>query len=225
VPLSSANSINLGRLLPQSFYYIWSWSRNSGKPVTFCVPCGNFGNLTAGLYAHACGLPAEGFIAATNANDVVPEYLSSGIYTPRPSTPTYSNAMDVGAPSNFERMMVLYRNEVGNFRKEITGMTVSDEQTLETMGRIYQNYRYLACPHTAVGLLSAERFLETNPGRNIMVLSTAHPGKFVETVKKATGQNPKLPAALESLLHKEKDSIILNNTYSDLREYILSRYL
>jgi len=222
LPLSSANSINLGRLIPQSFYYVWAWNKLRDSNFTFVVPSGNFGNITAGLYAAAWGLPAKRFIAATNANDVVPEYLKTGKYNPRASVATYSNAMDVGAPSNFERLTDLYFNNVDTFRKNVIAYSVSDEATLETMKNTYKKYNYLCCPHTAVGINAAEQFLaENTKNETALVLSTAHPGKFVETVKKATGQSPQLPPQLALLLNKEKISVPIGNKNEDLRNWLL----
>ncbi|MCK4796562.1 MAG: threonine synthase, partial [Spirochaetes bacterium] len=150
--LSSANSINIGRLLPQSFYYVWAYikvNKEKKSPVIFCTPSGNFGNLTGGLIAKAMGLPVELFIAATNINDVVPEYLDKGIFTPRPSIPTYSNAMDVGNPSNFSRMLALYKTKK-NMSKDIIGFKVTDEETLNTINKVYKKHDYILDPHGAV---------------------------------------------------------------------------
>lgn len=220
--LTSANSISIGRLLPQSFYYIWSWAQVKDKyekPV-FCVPSGNFGNLTAGLYADWWGLPVKNFIAATNANDIVPEYLSSGIYKTRSSVKTHSNAMDVGAPSNYERMNRLFNEDISKFREKIHGEVVTDTQTEETMKWILDNLNYLACPHTAVGLLAADRYLKENKQDHVISLSTAHPGKFVEIVKQVTGINPELPKELSSLLSKDKEATLIENKLEDLVSFL-----
>ncbi len=221
INLTSANSINLGRLIPQSFYYIWAYSQlksqNISDPV-FCVPSGNFGNLTAGLYAKKWGLPIRTFLASTNRNDVIPQYLESGIYTPRPSVQTYSNAMDVGSPSNFERMQTLYSNDIDKMRADIQGFFIDDEMTLNTMKQIYTDYKYEICPHTAVGIKAARTYLENNPNSNVTVLSTAHPGKFREVFKKAVGHDPVLPESLLEVKDKEKVSSLIGNTLDDLKQ-------
>ena len=217
--LSSANSINIGRLFPQSFYYVWARMQCGENPV-FCVPSGNFGNITAGLYAANWGLPVKSFIAATNANKVVPEFLETGFYKPRPSVTTHSNAMDVGAPSNFERLDVLYEKNVENFRRQITGDWVTDGDTEETMSRIYQDKGYMMCPHTAVGYLAAERFREKGEKAPLITLSTAHPGKFVEVVDKVLGIEPELPSALRELLFREKKAELVENNVKELEAFL-----
>lgn len=225
LPLSSANSINLGRLIPQSFYYVWAWTRMRNRgDFAFVVPSGNFGNITAGLYAAAWGLPVKRFVAATNANDVVPEYLRTGRYVPRPSIPTLSNAMDVGAPSNFERLDRLYESNVEIFRKHVEAWSVDDSETKKTIARVRRDAEYLCCPHTAVGWRAAELFLEKNPTIPTVILSTAHPGKFVEVVEDATGEKPGLPPALASLLEKKKNSILIGNRNEDLADWLLKNF-
>ena len=225
LPLSSANSINLGRLIPQSFYYVWAWNqlRNRG-PIAYVVPSGNFGNITAGLYAAAWGLPVENFVAATNANDVVPEYLHTGRYQPRPSVATYSNAMDVGAPSNYERLDVLFNRSVADFRKAVRAFSIDDEETLATIRRVDEDYGYLCCPHTAVGWRAAEMYKEIHPEATALVLATAHPGKFVEVVQKATGKTPALPPALARLTERQKEATLVGNSNKDLRDWLLGQF-
>lgn len=246
ITLTSANSINLGRLLPQSFYYVWAWA-HSGKPgfpgrataeagrteqngasapppLHFCVPSGNFGNLTAGVLAWKWGLPVEGFLAATNRNDVVPEYLRSGRFTPRPSVATYSNAMDVGNPSNFERLLAIFDGDHDRMSRMISEEVVTDEETLETIRRVYSTEGAILDPHTAVGYLAAERFLAAHPGARIVSLSTAHPGKFVETVEETIGVRPELPPALSRLLERPKQSIVVENTHAALSRFLLGRF-
>jgi threonine synthase len=197
--------------------------RSTGD-FAFVVPSGNFGNITAGLYAASWGLPVNRFVAATNDNDVVPEYLKTGRYRPRPSVATYSNAMDVGSPSNYERLEVLYENDVEIFRDHFEGMTVDDETTLETIRRVHSDYHYLCCPHTAVGWRAAEIYRERNMGLPVALLSTAHPGKFVEIVEKATGCRPELPEALAALMDRKKEAIPIGNTDSDLRNWLLKQF-
>lgn len=225
LPLSSANSINLGRLIPQAFYYVWAWTRMRQKgDFAFIVPSGNFGNITAGLYAKAWGMPVSRFAAASNANDVIPDYLQTGIYSPRPSIATLSNAMDVGAPSNYERLDRLYERNVDIFRKHVEAWSVDDAATKDVIRRVYKNYRYLCCPHTAVGWRVAELYREKYPETHTVVLSTAHPGKFVETIKEVTGEEPQLPPALSALTNREKVSISVGNTDKDLERFLLNRF-
>jgi threonine synthase len=231
LPLTSANSINLGRLLPQAFYYIYGFTRLAASlgapigPVRFCVPSGNFGNLTAGVYAWQWGLPVDGFLAATNANDVVPEYLASGLYRPRPSLATLSNAMDVGDPSNFERLLAVFAGDLGEMRRVIHGESVTDAQTRETMRRVYEEHGLLLDPHTAVGLLAARRFREkTGFAGELIVLATAHPGKFSEIVQDSVGVAPELPAALKELAGLPKRSLPITSRFEELKGQLLSRY-
>ena len=228
IRLSSANSINLGRLLPQSFYYIWARCQFPAEsPFVFCVPSGNFGNLTAGVMAWNWGLEVDRFLAATNRNDVVPEYLQTGRYTPRPSVHTYSNAMDVGDPSNYERLLALFDGDWAEMSAVIKGDTVSDEETLATIARVEREHGELLCPHTAVGYLVAERFLAAYRGDTppqIVTLATAAPGKFVEVVEAASGKRPSLPPQLEELLTLEKQSTVLENSPEALKAFLLENY-
>lgn len=220
--LTSANSINVGRLIPQSFYYIWAWvhereKRNNGE-LYFCVPSGNFGNLTAGLLANRWGMDLGGFIIATNRNKVVPEYLQTGEYHPRKSVQTPSNAMDVGAPSNFERMIQLYENHSA-MKENLSAYFFDDETTLSEIKKYKEKYQYTICPHTAVGCLAAEAMLkETSTKAKVITLSTAHPGKFLEIVKEATEEEVDLPECLKVLINKEKFSVKMKPTLDDLRK-------
>jgi len=244
--LTSANSINIGRLLPQSLYYAFAVTRRSllasgrtlgaaqaeGRgPVAssgpvICVPSGNFGNLTAGVYAWHWGLPVGGFIAATNVNDVVPRYLSTGRYVPRPSARTLSNAMDVGNPSNFERLEEIFRRDWREMAARIQGIAVTDEETLQTMGEAYRSHGVLVDPHTAVGLAAAKCLLRGDPARGaqIIVLSTAHPGKFAETVQRATGTTPAMPERLAACLSRPSQSVTINPEFSKLSSYLLDSF-
>jgi len=234
IPLTSANSINLGRLLPQAFYYVYGFARGkkgrrtagrAAAPVRFCVPSGNFGNLTAGVYAWKWGLHVEGFVAATNANDVVPEYLDSGRFQPRSSVRTLSNAMDVGDPSNFERLLEVFGRDPAAMRACIHGERVSDEQTRATLRRVHAEHGLLLDPHTAVGVQAAERFREESGfDGELVVLATAHPGKFPEIVQEATGTPPELPAPLAAVLSLPKRSLPLEPLFEDLKALLLDRY-
>lgn len=225
LPLTSANSINIGRLIPQSFYYIWAWNQMKSKGnFTFVVPSGNFGNLTAGLYAEAWGLPTGFFVAATNVNDVVPQYLLTGIYRPISSVATFSSAMDVGSPSNYERLEKLFSNKANIFRQHIKAWAIDDEMTLKTIAEVYRKYGYLCCPHTAVGWKAAEFFKERYPNSRVLILSTAHPGKFIETVKRATGITPNLPNSFAEVLQKEKVSHCISNQDDALVDWLVENF-
>jgi len=226
--LSSANSINLGRLLPQALYYLCGrlrWVPESKEKRMICVPSGNFGNLTAGVYAWLWGMAVDGFIAATNVNDVVPEYLNTGEFRPRRSLKTISNAMDVGYPSNFERLIVVFEGSEKKMRKRIKGVVITDEETRHTMRQVYENHGILIDPHTAVGVLASRRYREESRfSGQILSLATAHPGKFVDIVEQATGATPELPATLKEALNKKKQAVALQPTLDRLREFLLDRY-
>ena len=197
--LSSANSINIGRLLPQTFYYFAGYlevAAGTGDAVVFSVPSGNLGNLTAGVMAARMGLPVAHFVAATNANDVLPEYLDSGAFRPRVSIPTLSNAMDVGDPSNFARLAAMYGSSAARMGAAIAGMRVSEAETRAAMRGAYKDSRAMLDPHTAVAYSAALRFQRATGARApIVVLATAHPAKFADAVREETGIEPDLPEA------------------------------
>jgi threonine synthase len=225
--LTSANSINIGRLLPQCIYYVFAATRRAqigGTSPTLCVPSGNFGNLTAGVYAWRWGLPVRGFIAATNVNDVVPVYLASGRFAPRPSAHTLSNAMDVGNPSNFERLEAIFSGDWKKMASAIEGRAVSDTRTAETMRRIYAEHGLFVDPHTAVGCAAAWDHAADGNGEQVIVLSTAHPGKFTEIVRQATGELPPVPERLARCLSLPKQSHPLGNTLPELSEFLLDSF-
>jgi len=223
LPLTSANSINIGRLLPQAFYYVYGrLCFPDSETVRMCVPSGNFGNLTAGIIAWKWGMKTEGFIAATNVNDVVPDYLKTSVYTPRPSVQTYSNAMDVGDPSNFERILSIFDNDCAAMRKVILGYAVTDEETVDTIGEVWQRTGKLLDPHTAVGYLAARRYLETAKEKpEILVLATAHPAKFSEVVEKSIGSSPELPDRLAAYLEKKKVATMIGNETAELKSFLI----
>ena len=207
--LTSANSINIARLVPQMFYYFEAARSlpESEQPV-FVVPSGNFGNLTAGLFAQAMGLPVKAFVAATNINDTVPLFLSGSDYAPKPSVATLSNAMDVGAPSNFERMLALCGGEEAKLRNLVSGCVVSDEVALAVMEQVWREHRYQIDPHTAVGWQAACEWLRAHPGDHPIVLATAHPSKFLETAARAYGGDPvEIPDRLARLARLPKLSV------------------
>jgi threonine synthase len=229
-PLTSANSISLGRLLPQAFYYIHAAARlrrmSPGLTAPwFCVPSGNFGNLTAGVYAWRWGLPVAGFVAATNANDVVPQYLAGGVFRPRASVQTLSNAMDVGNPSNFERLSAVFGGSARDMNEMIRGAVVTDAETLATIREVQATHGLLLDPHTAVGWKAATRLIESGgngPGGpffgSVVTLATAHPAKFLETIREATGREPALPPGLAEALKGTKRSVVVEPTLGDLRK-------
>jgi threonine synthase len=221
--LSSANSINIGRLIPQMIYYGYVsnqlFKEKNIRP-TIVVPSGNFGNISAGLFAKRIGYPIARFIAATNANDVVPEYFNTGTYTPRPSVQTLSNAMDVGAPSNMERINNLFGSDVSKIKSEISAYTVSDEETKATMKSVYEKYNYVADPHTAVGLQVAE---QATKNETCVVMSTAHPAKFKADVEQILGINITLPKQLNDLLNKPQQQMNIPNSFSTLKDFLLTQ--
>jgi threonine synthase len=224
--LTSANSINIGRLLPQMFYHVAAYRQLpvASVPLIVSVPSGNFGNLTAGIFAKRIGLPVAHFLASTNANDVVPEYLRSGEFHARPAIATYSNAMDVGNPNNFPRLLDLCRGHLDCLRREISGYSASDEQTVDEMRSIWERYRYLADPHTAIGILGWETYKKEHaePSQGL-VLATAHPAKFAAVVEKAIGQAPPLPERLGKHLRQPKLSLPISSSYEDFKQYLLAR--
>jgi threonine synthase len=223
--LTSANSINVGRLLPQMFYHVAAYRQLpvASVPLIVSVPSGNFGNLTAGLFAKRLGLPVARFIAATNANDVVPEYLRSGEYHPRAAQATFSNAMDVGNPNNFPRLLDLCRGRVELVRKEIWGHGATDEDTLQQMKDVWERYRYITDPHTAVGMLAWEAYRKAHPEpAQGLVLATAHPAKFAEIVQKAIGTAPPLPSRLAEYLQRPKLSRPMTSNYDDFKQFLLA---
>jgi len=215
--LSSANSINIARLIPQMFYYFWAMAQlPEGEPHVVTVPSGNFGNITAGLMAKRMGLPIDRFIAATNENDVVPQYLISGEYQPRPSVATISNAMDVGAPSNFVRMLDLYAGDVQAMREDLVGIKISEQQTRETIARVQHQYGYTLDPHGAVAYNACERSVKRG-----VVIETASPAKFGDVVEQEIGMTIEIPERLAQCLNKEKTSVKLSGEFMELKEFLL----
>ena len=207
--LTSANSINISRLVPQSFYYFEA-AKNlpDGAKPTFVIPSGNFGNLTAGLLAERLGLEVDHFVAATNRNDVVPEYLREGKYRPRPSVATISNAMDVGAPSNFARMENIFGNDWEIMKTRVAGFAYGDKVTRETIRRIHLETGYVLEPHGAVGWLAAEAWREENPKAHTVVLETAHPSKFFDVMEEELGDGEIIvPERLACLKERKKVAI------------------
>jgi threonine synthase len=216
--LTSANSVNVGRLLPQMVYYfhaVAEATRAIGPaPLTFCTPSGNFGNLTAGLIAKRAGLPIARFVAATNINDVVPAYLATGRFEPRASVPTLANAMDVGSPSNFERMLWLYDRDLDAMRRDVAGVRYTDDEVRETIRRVYETRGYVLDPHSAIGYmgLTGEEGREGQEGRAGVFLATAHPAKFAEIVEPIIGRVIEKPTPLADALARRASILELDAT-------------
>jgi threonine synthase len=225
--LTSANSINVGRLIPQSFYYMYAFAQLKDQvadEILFSVPSGNFGNLTAGVLAWRWGMPVSEYIAATNANDVVPEYLKSGEFSPRASIRTLANAMDVGNPSNFERLRAIFSGGMLDINSLISGVSASDAHIAATMKQVWEKHGELICPHTATGVYAARRRLasETGSDATVVTLATAHPAKFVEVVRDAVGIEPEIPESLAAMLRRTKVSTQIDPTLNALREVLLT---
>ena len=222
--VTSANSINVGRLLPQMFYHVAAYRQLpvASVPLIVSVPSGNLGNLTAGIFAKRIGLPVAKYVASTNANDVVPEYLRTGEFHPRAAQATYSNAMDVGSPNNFPRLLDLCRSRLEYVQKEIWGHSVTDEETLAAMKSLHDRFGYIADPHTAVGVLGWEAYkLEHAEPAQGLVLATAHPAKFADVVMRAIGTAPSLPDRLAVYLKREKLSLPISSVYDDFKQFLL----
>ena len=226
VAMTSANSINFARLLPQVFYYIHAFTQleDRGIPMVFSVPSGNFGNLVAGLLAERIGLPVEHFVAATNINDVVPEYLETGVFRPRPSVQTISNSMDVGNPSNFGRIQALFNSDKEWMQKEIYGTHFPDEETRKAIVEVYQNHGYIMDTHGAVGYLGLKEYTKTlsHPVNGIF-LGTAHPAKFLDEVQPLVEETIQLPESLREAMDKPKESVELAADYESFKNFILQR--
>lgn len=221
--LTSANSINIARWLPQQFYYFYAlqqWQAENAPVIA--VPSGNFGNLAAGILAHVAGLPARKFIAACNANDAVPRFLQSGSFRSKPSVSTLSNAMDVGNPSNFVRILEIFDNDYLNLKEKMEARSVSDESTAAAMREVYQKYGYVLDPHGAVGFDALSEYLRENPNQKGFFLETAHPVKF-DSVKKIVGTHGETPEAVRDLLNREKRSVEIKANYEDLKEILLGK--
>jgi threonine synthase len=224
--LSSANSINIARLIPQSLYYFRAYCQlpEKDRHLVFSIPSGNFGNLTAGLLAWRMGLPIHRIVASNNANDVFTQYWHSGDFEPRPSVQTLSNAMDVGDPSNFKRILDLYGNDWKAIRSDISAFTYTDEETSAAIKQVYHAHGYIMCPHTAVGYLGLRAYRDQHAlDANYIGLATAHPVKFLETVESAIGRPIAIPDRLEKVLGAEKLSISIPNDYSLFREFLMQK--
>lgn len=223
--LTSANSINVARFLPQAFYYFYAYAQlkkmgqADNKKVVVCVPSGNFGNITAGLFGKQMGLPVSRFIAANNKNDIFYQYLQTGKYNPRPSVATIANAMDVGDPSNFARVLDLYQESHEAICRDISGTTYTDEQIRETVKTTYQQTGYLLDPHGACGFRALKEGLKE--GETGVFLETAHPAKFLETVEDIIADKVTIPAKLQEFMKGEKQSLPLSKEFADFKAYLL----
>jgi threonine synthase len=222
VPLTSANSINIARLVPQMFYYFWAvashWTR---APIVVSVPSGNFGNLTAGLYARSMGLPIERFIAATNVNDIVPKYLQTGVLASAPSITTIANAMDVGNPSNIARIIDLFDGDVDSTRAAIAYASYSDDQIRAGIAQTSAEFGYVVDPHGAVGYLALRDYLDRHPDHGGIFLHTAHPGKFADVVSPIVNDRLQIPVALRMLVEQPGRWIDMENSLDQLRSLLL----
>lgn len=224
--LTSANSINVARFLPQAFYYFYAYAQwkklhTDNRSLVFCVPSGNFGNITAGLFGKRMGLPAARFIAANNRNDIFFQYLRTGIYAPRPSVATIANAMDVGAPSNFARVLDLYGNSHAAICSDISGATYTDEQIADTMRQVWKEHQYLLDPHGACGYRALQEGLQ--PGESGIFLETAHPAKFKDTVEGIIGSPVQIPEKLQAFMQGEKQSVPMSKQFADFKQYLLTK--
>ena len=219
--LTSANSINIARWLPQMFYFFFAYKQLKlhNKPMIFSCPSGNFGNICAGIMAKRLGLPITHFVAATNINDTVPQFLISGNYIAKPSKPTISNAMDVGNPSNFIRIQELYDNDLEQFNNDFSSFSITDDETKIAVQNIYENSGYIAEPHGAVGYLGLKKEMQNHNNCIGIFLETAHPIKFLDVVEPILKIKLSIPEQIESVMNKEKISIKINN-YSELKAFL-----
>lgn len=221
--LTSANSINVARWLPQLFYFMFAYKQlhNQYDNIVFSVPSGNFGNICAGMMAQKLGLPIKHFVASNNVNNVVTRYLISQLYEPKPSIQTISNAMDVGAPSNFIRIQEIYKNDFVTLKENLSSFSFTDEETKAAMLEIFENYNYVADPHGAVGYLGCKSYLNENPDAHCVFLETAHPTKFLDVVENVVKEEQPLPEQIQSVMGKEKEAVIVS-TYQDLKDFLLN---
>jgi threonine synthase len=224
--LTSSNSINIARLFPQTFYYFYAFAQigKTDKPVIISVPSGNFGNITGGLIAKRMGLPIDRFIASTNINDTVPRYFLNGKYNPRPSKETISNAMDVGDPSNFSRILALYDFDLRKMEDDISSYRFSDERTKAAICKVYKENNYIMDPHGAVAYLGLQKYLKTQSQLKYGIfIETAHPAKFSDTIKSTLNIDVEIPDRLKTAMNKPKKSLLMANSFSELKEFLLNK--
>ena len=225
ISLTSANSINVARWLPQMFYYFLASKRIENKnPNIFSVPSGNFGNICAGIMANSMGLPIQHFIASTNVNDTIPRYIREGIYEPLKTKSTISNAMDVSEPSNFIRIQKIFNNDLQKIRKNISGYSFDDKSTIDSIRKLNQENNYIADPHSAIGYLGLKKYLQENNLSNCngLFVSTAHPIKFKDTVESSIDSQIEYPDSIISIMDKEKRTKTMKS-YSELKEYLIDK--
>ncbi len=222
ISLTSANSINVARWLPQQFYYLFAYQQWQPKaPPVISVPSGNFGNICAGILAHISGLPVKHFIAGCNANDVIPAYLKGGIYEAKKAVSTLSNAMDVGNPSNFIRILEIFNNELGNLKNVLTSYSITDEETINTIKQVYDQQDYLLDPHGAVAYYALQKYLEQHPHEKGIFLETAHPVKFPACVEQALNKTIDIPESIAHIMDLEKRATVMQPDYNFLKDYLL----
>jgi len=226
--LTSANSINVARWLPQQFYYFFAYkqwvgspSGVGGNPPVVCVPSGNFGNICAGLLANASGLPVKHFIAATNANDVVPQYFATQQYQPKKAVATISNAMDVGDPSNFVRIMEIFQQQFSSLTAKLSSCSVTDAVTRQTLLDVYQQHHYLCDPHGAVAYRALDNYLQTHPHNKGIFLETAHPVKFYDVVEPVINETVPVPETIKAEMAKEKKSTVIDKGVGELKSFLM----
>jgi threonine synthase len=223
--LTSANSINVARWLPQLFYFLFAYKqlKSMGKELVFSVPSGNFGNICAGMVAQRLGMPVKHFVASTNVNDTVPQFMQTGKYLPKPSTATISNAMDVGDPSNFIRIRHLFQNDFETLNENLSSFSFTDVDTKNAMKEIHKEFGYVADPHGAVGYLGFREYQKTHPNTYGVFLETAHPVKFLDVVEDTLGTTLEIPSQIQKVMGKEKKSIKIN-TYGELKTFLINRH-
>ena len=222
--LTSANSINVARWLPQQLYYFYAYQQwQHIEPPVVSVPSGNFGNICSGILAHISGLPVKHFIAACNANDVVPQFLQSGNYQPKKSIATISNAMDVGNPSNFIRVLELFHHQLNDLKNILSSYSVDDKTTKTTIKDVYKKYAYVLDPHGAVGYYALHKYLSQHENDKGVFLETAHPVKFPETVEEATNKKIEIPESIKYLFHQTKQSIQMNASFAEFKEWMMNK--
>ena len=220
--LTSANSINVARWLPQMFYFFLAYKqlKTKSQKLVFSVPSGNYGNICAGMMAQKLGLPIDHFVAGTNDNNIVPDYLKTGVYNPKPSVATISNAMDVGDPSNFIRIQKIHDNDDVKLKQHLTAFSYTDAETEQAMLDLYNNHNYIADPHGAIGYLALKDFQKTNSKYYGVFLETAHPCKFLDVIPKAIVDKVDIPQSIKAIMGKEKKATVLGS-YEELKDYLL----
>ena len=225
IKLTSANSINVARWLPQQFYYFYLWKqwKDKANPPVVTVPSGNFGNICAGLLAQQSGLPIKHFIAACNANDTVPDFLRTGNYQPKKAVPTISNAMDVGDPSNFIRIMEMFHQQIDELKNTLNGYTISDDETKATLISVFNEHSYLLDPHGGVAYNALRQYQTQHPNTKGVILETAHPVKFYDVIEPLINQTVPVPESVAEQIKKEKVSTKISGNTNELKDFLLSQ--